>query len=107
MSVRSESPFVFISNRRTAQLVYFILLALEAFDEYLSGVWSHRAFDQPAAPLISILLPVAVQEWKEKCSAMKSWETAVTYPLTSLFNTVQVKSTEQDTNLTGETPLSC
>ncbi|KAF4098327.1 hypothetical protein G5714_020357 [Onychostoma macrolepis] len=31
---------------------------------------------------------------------MESWETAVTYP-TSLFNTVQVKSTEQDTNLTG------
>lgn len=89
------------------KLVYFILLAHEAFDEYLSGVWSHRAFDQPAAPLISILLPVAVQGWKEKRSAMESWETAVTYPLTSLFSAVQVKSSEQDTNLTGEAPLSC
>lgn len=89
------------------KLVYFILLALEAFDEYLSGVWSHRAFDQPTAPLISILLPVAVQGWKEKHSAMESWEMAVTYPLTSLFNTVRAKSSEQDMNLTGEAPLSC
>ncbi|ROJ62566.1 hypothetical protein DPX16_21552 [Anabarilius grahami] len=88
------------------KLVYFILLALEAFDEYLSGVWSHRAFDQPTAPLISILLPVEVQGWKEKHSAMESWETAVTYPLTSLFNTVRAKSSEQDMNLTGTVLLS-
>ncbi|KAK2872965.1 hypothetical protein Q8A67_022862 [Cirrhinus molitorella] len=37
---------------------------------------------------------------------MESWETAVTYPLTSLFSAVQVKSSEQHMNLTGTVLLS-
>ncbi|KAK9955783.1 hypothetical protein ABG768_015635 [Culter alburnus] len=37
---------------------------------------------------------------------MESWEMAVTYPLTSLFNTVRAKSSEQDMNLTGTVLLS-